>query len=131
LKFTAFLVLTGLALSACGPALTDPSSTNISGTWVAPGPAAGLTNMSVTVSQAADGTLSGTYRAIGTPSLQTCPPSPPCTISGKVSGANNAVQVLIYLNSAGNFTGQVTAPGTIKGAMQWGSTVQPVAFTGP
>ena len=123
------LALGALALGSCGPSLTTPSSTDISGTWVSPGPAAGMTNMSVTLTQAADGSLTGTYTAIGTDPLQFCPATGPCTISSTVSGLNTVLQVFFYMKDAGTFTGQVTAPGKISGAMSRISATEAVQFT--
>jgi len=125
----AMLALGALALGSCGPSLTTPSSTDISGTWTSPGPAAGMTNMSITLTQAADGSLTGTYTAIGSPALQFCPATGPCTISSTVSGLNSVLQVFFYMKDAGTFTGQVTAPGTITGAMSRISATDPVQFT--
>ena len=130
-KRLLLLATSALAIASCGPPLTTPSSNNISGTWVSPGPAAGMTNMSVTLTQAADGSLTGTYTATGTSPLQLCPATPPCTISSTVSGINTVLQVFFYMKDAGTFTGQVTAPGTMKGAMSRISAVDPVQFTRP
>src|ERR1700674_5351710 len=117
-KELLLLAVGALALASCGPPLTTPSSTDISGTWISPGPAAGMTNMSVTLTQASDGSLTGTYTAIGTTPLQTCPATPPCAISSTVSGVNTVLQVFFNMKDAGIFTGQVIAPGVLKGAMQ-------------
>ena len=125
------LAIGSLAIASCGPALTTPSSTDISGTWVSPGPAAGMTNMSITLTQAADGSLTGTYTAIGTDPLQFCPATPPCAITGTVSGVNTVLQVFFYMKDAGTFTGQVTGPGTMKGAMARLTTTEAVEFTRP
>jgi hypothetical protein len=123
------LALGAVTLGSCGPSLTTPSSTDISGTWVSPGPAAGMTNMSITLSQGADGSLTGTYTAIGTDGLQFCPGSGPCAITSTVSGLNTVLQVTFYMLDAGTFTGQVIAPGTIKGAMSRISANEAVQFT--
>jgi hypothetical protein len=90
-----------------------------------------MTNMSITFSQAADGSLTGTYTAIGTNPLQFCPATPPCTISSTVSGENSVLQVFFYMKDAGTFTGQVTGPGTMKGAMARISATEAVEFTRP
>jgi hypothetical protein len=124
------LVLTGVSLYSCGPALTTPSSADISGTWVASGPVAGMTNISVALSQAPSGSLTGTYTAIGSAPLHTCPLLPPCALSGAVSGVNTVVQVFFSMADAGTFTGQVIAPGTMKGAISH-SKVEPIQFTRP
>jgi hypothetical protein len=123
------LALGALALGSCGPALTTASSTDISGTWVSPGPAAGMTNMSITLSQAADGSLTGTYTAIGSDPLQFCPATAPCAITSTVSGLNTVLQVTFYMKDAGTFTGQITAPGRISGAMSRISATEAVQFT--
>jgi hypothetical protein len=125
------MAFASLAMASCGPPLTTPSSTDISGTWVSPGPAAGMTNMSITLTQAADGSLTGTYTAIGTAPLQFCPPTPPCAITSTVSGINTVLQVFFYMKDAGTFTGQVTGPGVMKGAMQRISATDAVTFTRP
>jgi hypothetical protein len=125
------MAFASLAMASCGPPLTTPSSTDISGTWVSPGPAAGMTNMSITLTQAADGSLTGTYTAIGTPPLQFCPATPPCAITSTVSGINTVLQVFFYMKDAGTFTGQVTGPGIMKGAMARLNVTEPVQFTRP
>jgi len=125
------MAFASLAMASCGPPLTTPSSTDISGTWVSPGPAAGMTNMSITLTQAADGSLTGTYTAIGTAPLQFCPATPPCAITSTVSGINTVLQVFFYMKDAGTFTGQVTGPGVMKGAMQRISATDAVTFTRP
>ena len=90
-----------------------------------------MTNMSVTLTQAADGSLTGTYTAIGTVPLQFCPANPPCAITGTVTGVNTVLQVFFYMTDAGTFTGQVTGPGTMKGAMSRITATDPVQFTRP
>jgi hypothetical protein len=125
----SMLAVGALALASCGPSLTTPSSTDISGTWVSPGPAAGMTNMSITLTQAPDGSLTGTYTAIGTVPLQFCPATGPCAITSTVSGLNSVLQVFFYMKDAGTFTGQVTGPGKISGAMSRISATEAVQFT--
>jgi hypothetical protein len=84
--------------------------------------------MSITLTQAADGSLTGTYTATGTDPLQFCPTTGPCAISSTVSGLNSVLQVFFYMKDAGTFTGQVTAPGTIRGAMSRMSATDAVQF---
>jgi hypothetical protein len=90
-----------------------------------------MTDMSITITQAADGSLTGTYTAIGTNGLQFCPATPPCTIKGTIAGTNNVLQIFFYMKDAGTFTGQISAPGTMKGAMSRVNAIDPVAFTRP
>jgi hypothetical protein len=123
------LALGALALGSCGPALTTPSSTNITGTWVSPGPAAGLTNVTVVLTQSSDGTVSGTYTATGTPNVQFCPATGPCAISGTLSGVNTVFQVFLDLANAGQFTGQLITGTELKGAMDRNGNIGPIQFT--
>ncbi len=128
---TSALLVACIGLSGCGPELTTPGKTDISGTWFASGPAAGLTSVFVTITQASDGSISGVFTADGTQTLQSCPPTPPCTIGGTVTGSNTVLQVFFELKDAGAFTGQVIDVHTMKGAMSHGGAVEPVQFARP
>ena len=128
-RTSLLVVLSALALGSCGPEITTPASTDVSGTWVSPGPAAGMTNISITLSQAADGSLTGSYTAIGTVPLQFCPASPPCAISDIITGSNTVLQVFFYMKDAGLFTGQILSDGTMKGAMTRIGAADAVQFT--
>jgi hypothetical protein len=90
-----------------------------------------MTNMSINLTQSPDGSLTGTYTAIGTPNLQFCPATGPCAISGTISGANSVLEVFFYMKDAGTFTGQVTGGTTIRGAMSRISSTDAVQFTHP
>ena len=87
--------------------------------------------MSINLTQSPDGSLTGTYTAIGTPVLQFCPTTGPCAISGTISGANTVLEVFFYMKDAGLFTGQVTGGTTIRGAMSRISSTSAVEFTRP
>jgi len=132
LSQTVFKIcLASFALASCGPSLTTPSSTDVSGVWVSPGPAAGMTNMSVNLAQAADGSITGTYTAIGTPGLQFCPATGTCAISGTIAGSNSVLQVFFSMSDAGNFTGQAVGSATLRGAMSRIGSTGAVQFTHP
>jgi hypothetical protein len=90
-----------------------------------------MTDIAITLTQATDGSLTGTYTAIGTNGLQFCPPAPPCRISGTIAGTNNVLQIFFYMKDAGTFTGQISAPGTMGGAMSRVGSIEPVTFTRP
>jgi hypothetical protein len=116
------------AAISCGPELTEPADTDVSGSWFAEGPSAGLTNLTITLTQTADGTITGTYSGTGTPGPQLCPPAPPCSISGTVAGSNTVLQVFFELEHAGKFTGQVTEGSTLRGAMERFERLDPIEF---
>jgi hypothetical protein len=106
-----------LSASFCGPELTTPSSVNVSGTWFGAGPAAGLSNITMVLTQAADGYLGGTFTATGTSGPQVCPATGTCTLSSTINGANTVLQVNLVLTDAGTFTGQIVTPTHIRGTM--------------
>ena len=114
--------------AACGPELTTPAESDVTGTWFAAGPAAGLSDITVVLSQTEDGVVRGTYTATGTPELQFCPSTGPCSISGDLNGSNTVLQVFFYMTDAGTFGGQLEGPGSLKGAMSRISETSPVEF---
>ncbi|HEU4749373.1 MAG TPA: hypothetical protein VFS56_12830 [Gemmatimonadaceae bacterium] len=116
-----------MSIFACGPELTEPADTDVSGTWTASGPAAGLTNVTVDLTQTPDGAITGTYTATGSEGPQFCPPAPPCTVSGTLAGANTVLHVYFELEDAGKFTGQIIGP-SLRGAMERTGLVGAIEF---
>ena len=129
---TIVAISAALSASACGPELTTPGDTNISGTWFAAGPAAGMTNITMVMAQTGDGHLSGTFTATGTPGQQVCPATGPCALSSTINGVNTVLQVSLDLKDAASFTGQVINPTTLRGTMTSGeNTLVVFNRTGP
>jgi hypothetical protein len=60
LGLTAVLVAC-INITGCGPALTTPGTTDVSGTWFAAGPAAGMSDITMVLTQTGDGHISGTF----------------------------------------------------------------------
>ena len=125
--FVTALLIACIGLSGCGPELTTPGRTNVSGTWFAAGPAAGMTNITMVLAQAADGHVTGTFTATGTQGLQVCPTTGPCSLSSTINGVNTVLQVNLELKDAGTFTGQVITPTALRGAMSR-TDISPVSF---
>lgn len=122
------LLLASAAAVACGPELTSPGKGDVSGSWFAGGPAAGLTEISVELTQSSSGSIDGTFAATGTPNLQFCPATGPCSLSGTVNGSNSAFQVFFDLKDAGIFTGQLIDANTMRGAMSRMGATSSVEF---
>jgi len=114
---TVVAILTTVSAGFCGPELTTPGSTDVSGTWFAAGPAAGMTNITMVLTQTSDGHVTGTFQAMGTPGQQVCPTTGPCIISSTINGANTVLQVNLELRDSGTFTGQVITPTELRGTM--------------
>lgn len=129
--FACLAIMSCVAATDCGPELTDPADTDVSGAWFAAGPAAGMTDINVQLTQSPDGSISGTYTAVGTPGLQFCPATGVCSISSTVSGSNSVLQVFFELKDAGQFSGQLISATELKGAMSRISSTQPIQFTRP
>jgi len=108
--------------------LTEPADVALSGIWFAAGPAGGLTDVTIQVSQTSDGAISGTYTANGTQGLQFCPGTPPCSIAGTVVGSNTVFQVFFEMEDAGKFTGQLIDGSVLRGAVERGGRVDPIEF---
>jgi hypothetical protein len=125
--YLSVLLTACIGLSGCGPELTTPGDTDVSGTWLAAGPAAGMTNIRMVLAQTADGHVTGTFTATGTQGEQVCPTSGPCTLSSTINGINTVLQVNLELTDAGTFTGQVITPTELRGAISRTET-SPVSF---
>jgi len=119
----AFLVTNG-----CGPELTTPADTNVSGEWFALGPSAGLSNLTIRLSQTPDGAITGTYVGIGTEGPQFCPPNPPCVTAGPLVGSNTVLHVFFELEHAGRFSGQLIDGQTLRGSMERINLLDPIEF---
>lgn len=111
------LLVFGL-VSACGPELTEPSSKDISGTWLSPDTAAGATNFRLQLSQADDGEIAGTWVATGVATNGACPPLLGCSPSNSVAGSNTVFQVFLDFVGLGLFSGQVEPDGRIRGSLE-------------
>ena len=56
-----FAAVATLSAALCGPELTTPGSGDVSGTWHADGPAAGLSNITMVLEQTTRGGVTGTF----------------------------------------------------------------------
>ena len=130
--FTLLIACIGF-FSGCGPELTTPGDTDVSGTWFSAGPAAGMTNITMVLNQTPDGHVTGTFTATGTSGQQVCPTTGPCALSSTIDGANTVLQVNLELKNAGTFTGQIITTARLRGTMtrSANSLVEFVRTSGP
>jgi hypothetical protein len=126
LGLTAVLVAC-INITGCGPALTTPGTTDVSGTWFAAGPAAGMSDITMVLTQTGDGHISGTFTATGTQGEQVCPATGVCSLSSKIDGLNTVLQISLNLIGAGSFTGQMTTTTELRGAIRQ-TDISPVSF---
>jgi hypothetical protein len=113
----AAILLVCIPFLGCGPELTTPGETDVSGTWFAAGPAAGLSDITMILEQAEDGHITGTFTATGTQGQQACPTSGLCLLASTVNGANTVLQVNLELKTVATFTGQVMTTTRLRGTV--------------
>lgn len=125
-------VLAALVLAtslACGPELTDPSPTDISGRWFSSDTARGVTDFELELSQAADGSLTGRWSGRGVEVDGKCSDELGCAPANDIVGSNTVFQVHIDLVGAGAFTGQVEGSSSFRGHLAGAAlTFQRVVF---
>ncbi len=109
---TALLAAAG---TACGPELTTPSSTNISGTWTSSDTASGVTDFVLVLSQASDGALTGSWSGRGIGPNGSCHPELGCAPANDIIGSNTVFQVYVDLRGLGAFTGQIESDAYFRG----------------
>ncbi len=109
---TALLAAAG---AACGPELTTPSATDISGAWTSSDTAAGVTDFALVLSQAPDGALTGSWSGRGIETNGACPAELGCAPAGDIIGSNTVFQVHIDLRGLGAFTGQIESDAYFRG----------------
>jgi hypothetical protein len=85
-----------------------------------------MTDITMVLTQAADGHVSGTFTATGTPGEQVCPTAGVCSLSSTIDGLNTVLQVSLNLIDAGTFTGQLTTT-ELRGAIRR-TDISPVSF---
>lgn len=103
------------AATACGPELTTPSDTNITGAWASSDTAVGVTDFLLELSQASDGAITGTWSGRGVVVNGACATDLGCSPSNGVKGSNTVFQVHVDLLGAGAFTGQIETDSRIRG----------------
>jgi hypothetical protein len=128
-KRSALLIVSVIGLLGCGPDLTDPGTGDVTGRWFSVGSANGITNITLTLAQEPDGSLSGSYTATAAPELGFCNTNAPCPIGNTIAGANTAFQIFFDLLGGGHFTGQLTGAAEMKGAMTWTDIPAPIVFS--
>ena len=113
---------------ACGPALSEPSSHNISGRWSTAATIGPLSQILVDVTQQADGTIQGHWSGKANPPDAPCPPALGPAPTGGVNGSNTVFSVRWALLGAGDFQGQIIDDHTLRGSLTSCDAVYAVTF---
>src|SRR5436305_1591242 len=82
-------------VASCGPALTDPSPESITGHWTAAESVGPIQNLVMDLTQAGDGSVSGTWSGKVTAKNVICPPELGTAPSGPVSGNHTVIGITL------------------------------------
>jgi len=121
-----YLVLALIA--GCGPPLSEPSSTNISGRWLSSNRIGRVSDIVMDLTQRPDGTVEGTWTAKSNPATVDCPPGLGANPTGPVSGRNTVLEVNLSVVGVGDFHGQALEGNALKGNFV-SCDIYPAAFT--
>jgi len=116
--FFGWFLPMSLAMSvACGPSLSEPADTNVSGDWRSTDIVPQLSEMSISIVQHEDGSITGQWSGKLSGPATSCPnlgPNP----TGPVSGANTVLGVHFSLVGEGEFQGQLLNLDSMRGSFQ-------------
>jgi hypothetical protein len=118
-----------IAVGSCGPELTQPSASNLSGQWTSNDQIGPLTEIQVHINQHPDGTIDGSWSGKDTSPDGTCPPGLGSAPTGTVSGTNTVVEVQLSLVGVGEFDGQAIDDKTLDGSLETCGQFYPIRFS--
>ena len=113
--FVVALVIT--ALGACAAEPTDPSKSDLTGTWKSFDQDLYIRNIQLNLDQPSPGVVVGKWRADGRTD-NACTPGVACADSSIVTGRNEIAQVVLELLGAGTFVGELAKADTLKGIIR-------------
>ena len=134
-KFSVWLRRLALIVlsTSCGPALTEPSSHNISGRWSTSDAIGPLTLLQMDLAQNPDGTVQGEWSGSVPPAKAgQCPFAAGADLSdlsGPVTGTNTVLALNLSILGTGEFQGQALDDGTLRGSVFSCGIFYPVTFT--
>ena len=118
-----------VVVSACGPALSEPSPVNLTGRWTSVDHLGALSNLEVIINQTPDGALAGTWSSDVSPPHPPCPPDVSDRGTGTIGGSNTVVAVQFALLGAGDFQGQVIDGTQMRGSLTSCGGIYAISFS--
>jgi len=106
-----------ILIAACAAEPTDPSKSDLSGTWQSFDRDLYIRNIRLNLAQPSPGIIVGRWRADGRTD-NVCTPGVPCADSSIVTGRNEVAQVVLELLGAGTFVGELARADTLRGIMR-------------
>ena len=128
-RFLWFAVVLLSAVISCGPEITEPASTNITGRWTSSDVIGPLSNISLEVVQASDGSVQGQWAGVSSSPNPPCPPELGSAPTGPLNGLNTVLALQLSLLGIGNFDGQVRDESTLRGSFTSCGLIYPMTFT--
>jgi hypothetical protein len=116
-----------IVLSACGMEPTDPARSDLTGVWRSFDQDLYIRNIVMTLSQPSPGVVIGKWRADGRTD-NVCTPGIQCADSSFVYGRSEVAQVVLNLEGAGLFVGELAKADSLKGVMKSGGMNFHVTF---
>lgn len=117
------------AALACGPELTDPADSNVTGAWTSPDTVGGIYNIRLDLVQDESGGVSGSWSGQADSVNGQCPADTGCAPTNDVTGSNTVLQLHLEILGAGSFTGQVIAADAFRGNLARGGSNFAIRFT--
>ena len=116
------------ATLACGPELTEPADSNVTGAWTSPDTVDRIYDIRLDLAQDESGAVSGSWSGLGVVVDGQCPDIG-CAPANNVTGSNTVLQLHIEVLGAGTFTGQVIAADAFRGNFAGPGGNFPIRFT--
>jgi hypothetical protein len=117
-----------LLLVTCAPEPTTPSSADLGGVWTANAHLFALSQFKMSLTQEADGIVSGGWSAKGDGGGGGCLPGIPCDAFGNLIGRNMVSGVGLELLGAGKFEGTLVEPSKLRGVFVVGFGYDTITF---
>ena len=114
---TVIVATLAIIIGACAAEPTDPSKSDLTGTWQSFDQDLYIRNIRLTLAQASPGIVVGKWRADGHTD-NSCVAGRACADSSIVTGRNEVAQVVLELLGAGTFVGELAKADTLKGIIR-------------
>jgi len=122
------VALSMLVAAGCGPELTRPSEIDLTGAWSTTAKIGPITDIHLTITQRADGSLAGNWSGKSSVANPPCPPDLGLNPANTVTGSNTVLEVSFEVLGAGEFEGQAISRDKMQGSFRSCSRTYPVDF---
>jgi hypothetical protein len=114
---------------ACGPELTDPADSNVTGVWTSADTVGGIYNVRLDLAQDESSGVTGRWSGQADSVNGQCPADTGCAPTNDVTGSNTVLQLHLEILGAGTFTGQVVTADAFRGNLARSGSNFSIRFT--